>query len=498
MGAGGRFARISSAAGRSRAAASGVGRAMRRGTEASGAGRTGLSKLIELSALNSAGDAAVAVALAGTVFFGMPVGQARSHVALYLLITIAPFAIVAPLVGPVLDRMRSARRIAMAGSMLARGLLCWGMAGAVQHNDAVTLLPAAFGVLVLSKAYGVTRSAVTPRLLPAEITLVTANARCALAGLIGGALGVGVLGGATKLLGADWALRLDTLVFLGCVVLALRLPRHLESPEAAAGEPAASDTDAAARADSAEPAGPESAGAGTEPADDSVAGEPGGPGVSGPPGGARRYSRTRRTLMQLGPLVSESIVANMAIRVFSGFMVLFCAFLLRTEDFGVSSNLALGMLAVGAGAGGFVGTSIGAWVRSRAPQLIVFGALTLAMLMAGFAAAAFMLATIIAAAFVAAFAQSLGKLALDAVVQREIGEEVRSSTFAVSETLHQLSWVVGGLVGLALSLTDDGTLSLGLIAALLAGALAVLLIRRTRRGRTRRAQMAPAAPAAHR
>ena len=44
-------------------------------------------------------------------------------------------------------------------------------------NSPVTLLPAAFGILVLQKAYGVARASVTPRLLPAEITLVTANAR---------------------------------------------------------------------------------------------------------------------------------------------------------------------------------------------------------------------------------------------------------------------------------------------------------------------------------
>src|SRR5262249_45824454 len=63
----------------------------------------------------------------------------------------------------------------LAGTLLARGLLCWGMSAAI--NNPVTLLPAAFGILVLQKSYGVVRASVTPRLLPAEITLVTANAR---------------------------------------------------------------------------------------------------------------------------------------------------------------------------------------------------------------------------------------------------------------------------------------------------------------------------------
>ena len=90
-----------------------------------------------------------------------------------------------------LDRVQQGRRYILMGTLLARGLLCWGMAGAVQHNDTLTLLPAAFGVLVLQKAYGVTRAAVTPRLLPSEITLVSANARSALGSLVATSLGAG-------------------------------------------------------------------------------------------------------------------------------------------------------------------------------------------------------------------------------------------------------------------------------------------------------------------
>jgi hypothetical protein len=51
-------------------------------------------------------------------------------------------------------------------------------------------------------------------------------------------------------------------------------------------------------------------------------------------------------------------------------------------------------------------------------------------------------------ALVAAFGQVLSKLALDSTVQQEIGEEIRTSAFAASETLNQLSWVAGGLAGL--------------------------------------------------
>ena len=87
----------------------------------------------------------MAIALAGTLFFSASVEQARGRAAFALLITIAPYAILAPLIGPMLDRVRQGNKYILMGTLLARGLLCWGMAGAVQHNDTVTLLPAALG-----------------------------------------------------------------------------------------------------------------------------------------------------------------------------------------------------------------------------------------------------------------------------------------------------------------------------------------------------------------
>ncbi|MDQ1725177.1 MAG: hypothetical protein QOG52_2205, partial [Frankiaceae bacterium] len=130
---------------------------LRGSARAHGASTSGLDRLIELHAVQSAADAAVAIALAGTLFFNVPVGEARGKVALYLLMTLAPFAIVAPLVGPLLDRFRSGRRYAIAASCLARGFFVWVMAGALD-GEGLALFPAAFGVLVLGKAYGVARS----------------------------------------------------------------------------------------------------------------------------------------------------------------------------------------------------------------------------------------------------------------------------------------------------------------------------------------------------
>src|SRR3954471_21160367 len=108
-----------------------VVRRVRRHTHAGGAGESGLAKLIELHAVNSAGDMLVTVALASTVFFSVPTGEARGRGALYLLVTMAPFAVLAPVVGPLLDRLQHGRRAAMATAMVARAVLAWTMAGVV-------------------------------------------------------------------------------------------------------------------------------------------------------------------------------------------------------------------------------------------------------------------------------------------------------------------------------------------------------------------------------
>ena len=76
-----------------RSATRGTARVIHWLTGAGGAGRTGLDKLIELTAAGSIGDAFVAVALAGTIFFSASVDQARGKVVLFLLITMAPFAV---------------------------------------------------------------------------------------------------------------------------------------------------------------------------------------------------------------------------------------------------------------------------------------------------------------------------------------------------------------------------------------------------------------------
>ncbi len=493
-GAGGRARRagrsfVSASQGAARAgaaAAGGAGRVVHRLTGASGAGRTGLADLIELTAAGSVGDGFVAVALAGTLFFSASVDQARGRLALALVITIAPFAILAPLIGPMLDKAKQGRKYIMIGTLLARGLLCWGMAGAVQHNDSLTLLPAAFGVLVLQKVYGVTRAAVTPRLLPSEITLVTANSRTAMASLIATTAGAGVAAGIAWLLGAGWVLIVATVVYLAAIVLGFRLPPEIDLPdEEAAPGPATAGT--GSRGGDTRPLPPDAYadnGTADRAGDHDDARQPGRAQPSAAAGQRSRPigQRMRATLTGLSPQVTEALKANSALRAYSGFMIFFLAFILRTEHFGhTSDKVALGAMIAAAAAGGFLGNGVGSLLRSRAPQLIIYGMLVLTVLVTGVCAAAYGLVAALIVSLVAALGQTLVKVALDSILQRDIDEEHRSSVFGVSETLHQLSWVLGALAGLLMSLTNSGIAGLAFAAIGLAFAAAGLVLSRRRR-----------------
>jgi MFS family permease len=205
---------------------SSVFRYARRAASAEGAGDSGLSRLIELHAFNAAGDAAIAISLAGTLFFANP-GEARGQVALFLGLTMLPFAVVAPLIGPFLDRFSHGRRWAIGATMAIRAFLVWLMADAVA-SQSVLMYPTALGCLVASKAYGVTRAATVPRLLPTELSLVKANSRISLAGVVGAAVSAPMAGLASTF-GSQWTLRYGFVVFAGATVLAILLPARADA-----------------------------------------------------------------------------------------------------------------------------------------------------------------------------------------------------------------------------------------------------------------------------
>ena len=194
-----------------------IGAGARRINEASragGAGESGLTRLIWAHAAHYTADAMIAVCLAGTIFFSAARSEQRTQVALYLLVTMAPFAIVAPFIGPGAGPA-AARAGDGAGRDRARprgaGV---GDGGGVPNGYA--LYPAAFGALVLSKAYAVLKGACLPRVLPRGMTLVSANARISMFGLAAAAIGGGLLAGVIHLSGSyPLALRITAVFCLG-------------------------------------------------------------------------------------------------------------------------------------------------------------------------------------------------------------------------------------------------------------------------------------------
>ena len=394
-------------------------RQARRATRAEGAGETGLYRLIELHAFNAAGDAAVAVSLAGTLFFQAPTGEARLQVAQFLAMTMLPFAIVAPLVGPVLDRFGHGRRWAIGGTMALRAFLCWVLADSLSSGS-LALFPAALGVLVASKAYGVTRAAAVPRLLPEPLTLVKANSRISLAGVAGAAVSAPLAALAASL-GGQWALRYAFAVFVGATILAILLPARVDS---AHGEEQL----------------------------------------------AIGKGQRHRTLLG-GPVPRVVVVglrSNAGLRLLSGFLTMYMAFLLREEPFPGWEDkpaLLLGLVIGAAGVGSTIGIALGSLLRSVRPEATVVLTLVADAVMTVVVAVFYGLPTAVLLGLTAGLAQSLGKLSLDALIQREVPERTRTSAFARSETLLQLSWVVGGFIGIAMPLNPQ--LGLGVAAAIL-------------------------------
>lgn len=400
-------------------------RVTHKATHADGAGETGLSRLIEVHGLHNAGDAVVAISLAGSLFFSVPTGEARGQVLMFLLLTLLPFSIIAPFVGPFLDRFRHGRRWAIGSMMAVRAFLCLALALTIEESS-WWQFPAALGVLVASKAYNVTRSAATPRLLPPAMTLVKANGRMSLAGVAGATVAAPLAVGLSYL-GAGWSMMLAVAIFGLGTVLAILLP----------------------------------------PAVDSTKGESEVP-IGEVAGGRGRWVPTA---------VVNALRANVGLRMLSGFLTIFLAFLLRESPppgWGGNFTLLIGVVAGAVGLGSAVGTLLGSLTKLVPPRALVRIALIVDVVAAVATAINFGMVTIVILSFVVGMCQQLGKLALDAVIQESVPEHRRTSVFGRSETLIQLAWVIGG--GLGVVLPADATIGMTVIAVVLVVWLIIVLL----------------------
>jgi hypothetical protein len=391
------------------------------------ANEVGMVRLFDLHALSCAGDTLIAIGLAGTIFFNVPLGEARSKVALYLLITMVPFALLAPVVGPLLDHLRHGRRYALATTMLGRAFLAYVIS---DNLFGWGLYPAAFGVLALSRAYGVARSAAVPRLLPEGVGLSQVGARASVYGTFAGAV-VAPIGLAAFWFGPQWPLRVASLIFVVGMVISLRLPPRADS----------------------------------DPPEE----------VPRPFRAMLRLRRgTDRPLS--GPLVVNTLIGSASLRLLYGFLLLYFAFAIKAgdlattvagRDLGNQGAVAVvgGSLAVGT----FLATAIGTRLRIRRPTALQSSGLTITAGVAVLATIFYNLPMVALLSLVAAVFSGISKLAIDASIQERVPERLRASAFAHSETVLMIAWVIGGAVGI---IPFTGRLGVA-VAALLAVLAAV-------------------------
>jgi hypothetical protein len=182
-------------------------------------------RLARVHVLSVAGDTCLTVALAGSLFFDISPAAAKGKVALSLALTMAPFAIVAPFLGPFMDRWPSGRRRMALGAASGRAVLAMFAAEAVQG---LALFPLVFGILVLSKAHGVAKSALVKATVERDEELVRANSRLAvlsgLAGIVAALPAALVL--KLPFLGPGWVLRLAAVVFGAAAIASVTLVDH--------------------------------------------------------------------------------------------------------------------------------------------------------------------------------------------------------------------------------------------------------------------------------
>jgi MFS family permease len=348
-----------------------------------------MGPLNRVQLLAVAGDAFVTISLAGTLFFSISLTAARSKVILYLLLTMAPFAVVGPFLSPLSDRVPRLRRVVLALSLLGRAVLAVLMAG---NYKSVALFPEAFGILVLSKLFFVTRSAVMPSYLEGETALALANARIAILSGVGGFLAGSLAAGVYKVGGTRIALVLAGLLYLVGAVHATLLPagrRDMRRREH----------------------------------------------------GAMRVARAgyvfdARTLLNLSALA--------VVRGAVGFTTFLMAFGLRRAH---APTYWYGVLLAASAIGSLLGSAVVGRTRRRlGPSQMIALALLLSAALAGAAStlAGYPVQTLVA--FGVGLCSSVAKPSLDAVIQSRVPEEERGRAFGRSESIFQVVWVMGSLL----------------------------------------------------
>ncbi len=343
-------------------------------------------------AVSAAGDTLITIGLAQTLFFVSP-DEARGRVVLYLVLTLAPFAIVSPFIGPLVDRMAAQRKWVVVGAALLRAVLCFLMA---RDTGSLLLFPEAFATLVLSKGYAVARSSLVPDVVPDPSQLVRANSRLTILSGLAGFL-IALPGGLLSHFGASWVLSFGAVVFVFATLAATRIQMAERVSSSVETAPDVIFDDQQSRSD----------------------------------------ERVRATAFRLAG------IAMSVQRALVGFVTFLVAFTFKDEG---APTWWLGLVAAAGVGGGLLGAAVAPRLRRAADEgRILLGSLVtvtacclLGVLWSGRIGAMFVAASI-------GIGASISRLAFDAMVQSEDTGTV-GARFARFETKFQLAWVLGALI----------------------------------------------------
>jgi hypothetical protein len=393
---------------------------------------TPFARLVYAQAAGACGDAAIVVSMAGSIFFSSPTSAARGKVLLFLLITMTPFMLIAPVLGPALDRMKGGRRLFLIASAAGRAALCVFLAMYISKPapEGVLVYPLAFGVLVLQKGTAIAKSALVPALVKDEKELVTANSRLALINAIGAFAGFAPAFVVYKLFGADWSLRYGAVVFAIATILAIQIPRTRLR----------------------------------DPVDE------------------QEQQLVRAEMHTPSILLGSSAFA--VLRASVGFLVFFAAFSLKGD------LVALGAAGVAAYVGNFGGVLVApALRRSVREEVILASSLVVPAVFTLLGALVAGSTGFVLAALTIGIGAAAGRLGFDSLVQRDGPDAVRGRAFAKFETRFQLVWVLGGIVAIIPFAKQMGLFLLAVVLGFAAVSYVAAL--RAARGRQMRTKLLP-------
>jgi hypothetical protein len=395
---------------------------------------TPFARLVYTMAAGACGDACILVSMAGSIFFSSPTSAARGKVLLFLVITMTPFAIIAPVLGPALDRMKGGRRLFLIAAAAGRAVLCVFLAMYISKPapEGLLVYPLAFVVLVLQKGSSIAKSALVPALVKDAGELVTANSRLALINAVGAFVGAAPAFVVYKLFGADWSLRYGAVVFVVATILAIQIPRTRLS----------------------------------QPTDEHL-------------------QKLEREEMHT-PSILLGASAMAVLRASVGFLAFFAAFSLKGD------LLALGIAGGAAYAGNFGGVLIApALRRSVREEVILASSLVLPATFTLLGALVAGSTGFVLAAFTIGIGAAAGRLGFDSLVQRDGPDAARGRAFAKFETRFQLVWVVGGIVAIIPFAKQMGLFLLAIVLGF--AAISYVAALRAARGRNMRTKLLPEA-----